>query len=461
MTPKRISRRRFLTSSLAGGVLAGSVLAGGTLTASNLTLTGCSSTNSVDKLIATAAQNAPQAHIQYLRVDPTQVLPYTDMTNVSYQDYLKETSSFELPLGSLLYQSSPTRALVIGPGDSSRYLIRLDMTSLYDGSRTPLLNQALGANEDYVIYDARASDSALIWVESNMIDDIWRVYAATLTNGAPSPIAEATSGGASGADGTAGEKTAGGSGASGASTLPQAILLDKGGPDFEPPLLAVSGNKVYWTVMPDPTGLASQEDSLLRCALLNPQQPGAKPEPRTIYTSHGRMITNPQVSGDVLTIVPRADADSVYYQLTALGINDDVVRNVAILPPSLRVSDAVWLDEGFAFCIEANYDYAQGLAYAGTYWQRAHDQFLYINKAPSSAPLVLGALLYVKSTKNIIGLDATHGTALIVPTPENSVSYGDILASCGQQDRLVVYTTVTSRLGQERGSCQVRVFEPH
>jgi hypothetical protein len=359
------------------------------------------------------------------------VLPYTGMTNVDYRDYLGEQSSFELPLGSLIYQSSQSQALVITPGDSSRSLIGMGLANLDNGEFTPILGQATRHNEDYVIYDARAGVEAIIWVECNMVPGLWQVYAAPLPGGTVDPEVGL-----------------------------KAVVLDQGTIEYEPPLLAASGSKVYWTVMPDPNGPAYQEDSLLKCAQFGQPGIGDKPEPQTIYVSHGRMITNPQVSGDTLTIVPRVDSDNVYYQLTTLGIADDKVRDVAILPPSLRVSDAVWLDQGFAFCIDANYDYAQGLAYAGTYCQLQNGQYLYINKLPSQAPVRLGELLYIKSTKNVIGLDTARGNAVIVPTPSNGVAYGDIMAAAGNQGRLVLYTTVTSRLGQEKGNCQVRILDP-
>ena len=416
---KMISRRHFLRSSLAVGSFA----------AASLSLRGCGSSGGTANLLEAAQAAAPSANVEYLSVDPSQILPYTSLSNVDFSDYLGEKNSFTLPLGSLLQQGSRSQALVISPGESSRALISMGLVNLDSGDLTTLLAQALGHNSDYVIYDARAGDASLIWVECNMVAGLWRVYASTLL------------------------------GSLAAADMQQAALLDEGEADYEPPLLAASGNKVYWTVMPDPNGPAYQQDSFLKCAQFSKQVLGEQPAVRVIYTSHGRMITNPQVSADTLTIVPRVDTDSVYYQLTSLALSDDTVRNVAILPPSLKVADAVWLGEGFAFSIEANYDYAQGLAYAGTYCQLSGGQYLYINKPPSAAPVRLGSLLCVKSSQNIVALDASRGNASIVPTPENGVDYGDILAAAGTQDRLVVYTTVTARIGQEKGSCQVRVLE--
>jgi hypothetical protein len=419
--PEKISRRKFVGGSLA---------AGGAAVGGALGLAGCSGGgNTMADLLQGVQEAAPQAQVDYLDVDPSQVADYIDMTEATEPEYLTFTTSFDLPVGSLVYQNSDTQALVLGPGLQGNALIRMGFVNLDGGEYTAVLEQALGHNEDFIIYEARASKTALVWVECNMVHAAWRVFAVPIIGGAVSEQAAAA-----------------------------ATLLDEGGSLYEPPSLAAADGKVYWTVMPDPQGSASQEDSLLKCADISVKS--SNYEARTIYNSPGRMITIPQVSGNTLTIVPRVAADAIYYQLTALSIADDSVLNAAVLPQSLRVSDAIWLGEGFAFCIENNYDYAKGLALFGTYQQLADEQYIYINKMPTSPPVLLSSKLYVKSTKNIVGLDTAGSRAFIVATPAECVSYGDILAGAGLQNRLVTYTTVTSKLGQERGVCKVRVFDP-
>jgi hypothetical protein len=263
-----------------------------------------------------------------------------------------------------------------------------------------------------------------------MVHGLWRVYAVLHDNGI------------------------------GSEETKQPYLLDEGEGDYVPPYLAVSDTKVYWTVMPDPKGPASANDSYLMAADLKGRKKGDSVESWTAYTSHGRMITVPIVSGDVLTFVPRVDTDFVYYQLTTISIKNDEVKNIAILPQSVRVSDAVWLGDGFAFGIEGNYDYAKGLSLFGSYLQLGKGQYLYINRSPVSACMRMNSLTYVKSTKNVLGLEPDNGNYVVVGTLQDCVDYGDVLAGAGIQNRLVVYTTVTSRIGLARSECHVRVFDP-
>ena len=417
----KVSRRGFVVGSAAAVATA----------ASTLTASGCSSSSTTEEIITSVSEQFPLAHVEYLSVDPSQIFPHVSMTTRDTADYVREVNSFDLPLGSLVYQSSDTQALVIAPGASSKALIQLGFANLESGEYLPILEKAFGAGEDYVVYDARASDSCVAWVECNMVHGQWRVYALSFEKGNVSE-----------------------------ESMQRAQLLEEGEGDYSPPQLAVSGNKVYWTVMPDPNGPASSEDSYLKAVELTGRRAGETVEPRVVYTSHGRMISSPTVSGNVLTIVPRVDFDTVYYQLTALDIVSDEVKDIAILPPSLRVANAVWLDSGFVFGIEGNYDYAEGLSLFGTYQQLEEGQYLYVNKAPVSAAVQVNGFMYVKSTKNILGLDASRGNALVVDTPRDCVSYGDILAGSGTQNRLVVYTTVVSRIGQQSRACKVRVLDP-
>lgn len=412
-----VSRRAFVAGAAATAAVAATPA-----------LSGCGGgTSATEELLQGVIEQFPNAQVEYLAVDFDQINPHTEMENVDNSQYLIESNSFTLPLGSLVYQSSDSKALVLSPGASSRALICLGVVDLDSGEHTVLLEQALGFNEDYIIYDARASDDALIWVECNMVHGLWRVYATSFSDGVVSE-----------------------------EHLQEAQLLDEGEEDYSPPLLAAASGKVYWTVMPDPNGPASSEDSYLKAAEISK---GKEPQAKTVYTSHGRMITTPVVSGDVLAFVPRVDTDMVYYQLTTMNITSDEVLNISILPQSLRVANAAWLEHGFAFGIEGNYDYANGLSFFGTYEQLEEGKYLYVNKAPVSAPVSMGKTTYVKSTKNVLGIKADQGEVAIVDTIQDCVSYGDNLAGAGTQKRLVLYTTLNPKTGQSTGTCMLRVFD--
>jgi hypothetical protein len=170
------------------------------------------------------------------------------------------------------------------------------------------------------------------------------------------------------------------------------------------------------------------------------------------------MITNPLISGDIITIAPRVSTENVYYQLTAISVVTDKVLSVSILPQSLRVNDAVFSDGRFAFGIEGNYDYAEGLKFFGTYFDIGDGTWLHVSRMPVSAPLFLRGCLIVKSTVNIIGFDTASRCFFVIDTLADCADYGDVLAGWGAQDKVVSYTMIPARQGSRGGSTVLRVF---
>ncbi|MDR3052496.1 MAG: hypothetical protein LBU48_01365 [Coriobacteriales bacterium] len=419
-----LTRRSFLAGLLGAGAAA--------VTGVALTATGCSPgpTNELESIVSQGAQDAT---IETLNVPTENVLTSDDFQKIPVADVLTLQRTFDLPAGCLLYQSCPSFITALVPGEKGGALIRLGFVNLETGTLTIALQQALGHDTGSVIYDARASETALIWVESDFATGSWQVYLAAL-EGIPSAEND----------------------------LAQlAQLVDEGDQDYEPPLLCVSGSKAYWTVMPDPNGPASTADSYLKAATVFSATEIS--EVSTVHTSHGRMITNPQATSGIVTFVPRVDTSGIYYQITALKVEDDTRVAVSILPQSMRVSDAVYMGDGFTFCTENNYDYAAGLRYFGTYEQLADGRYLHVGRMPTSAAVRWNGYLVVKSTHNVIGLDAATGQYFVIDTPQNCVDYGDILVHCGVQDKIIVYTTVANVLDSEAQSettatTRVRIF---
>jgi hypothetical protein len=411
-----LSRRQFLGALAATGAAAA--------TAGAVLVSGCSSGDGDgSELENIVSQNAGDASIDTLEVEVEQVVESSDYDEAPWTDYLKLTKTWELPYGTLLFMEAPSLCTLLMPGDAAGSLMQLALLDVNNGTVSVLLEHAQGQDEGYVIYDARASELAVIWVECNLATGAWRTYLAQLAG----------------------------------TTLGRAHLLDEGDAVYDPPRLAISGNKAYWTFMPNAAGPASTEDSYLRYATV-----GAGEAPvtnRSVYVSHGRMITNPEVSGDTLTIVPRVDTGNIYYQITALDIAGDRTTAVSILPQSMRVSDAVHLPTGFSFCTENNYGYAAGLAYFGTYYQLASDRYLHVSRQPAGAPVFFNNCLVVKSTKNIVGMDTDKNRFFILDTIPGCADHGDILAACGIQDRLVAYTTAPSAADPATPVVVVRVFD--
>jgi hypothetical protein len=248
--------------------------------------------------------------------------------------------------------------------------------------------------------------------------------------------------------------------------LGEARLVEEGDADYEPPMLAVAPQKLYWTVMPVATGPANQEDSLFRALSLDGAGAGAgagakalyQEEPYTVLASHGRMITNPLVTDGIVTFVPRVDTANVYYQLTALDCANDRLVDFRILPQSLKVSDALYQDGAFFFSIEGNYSYADGLKSFGMYQELDDGTYLRVSRPPVCPAVRFGDCLVIQSTANIVGFDLKQKKFFVIDSPPRSPKYGEALVGWGLQDKVV---TSTVRLAEGNGAGEatvVRVF---
>jgi hypothetical protein len=410
-----LTRRGFVTGAL--GVGAAALAAGGALA-----LTACSSDEK--QLTNLASQVVNDEDIVTIHVTPEQVVNAADLEVVPPDDYLTLQATYELPLGSLFFQIDSTSVLVLLPseqGESFRKIAALDLST---GETSVLVDKQVSTGRNTVITDARATRTALIWVETDLGDLAWRVYIA-LRAGAGVGVPR---------------------------------MVEEGNVDYEPPMLALAGEKAYWTVMPQADGAANMEDSYLRALKLGSNTNFEKELPYTVLVSHGRMITNPLVSDGIISFVPRVDTTNVYYQLTALKCSDDKPVDFTVMPQSLRVTDALYLDGGFSFCIENNYNYAEGISTFGTYYLQSDGTYLQVRKTPMSAPVRFKDCLIVKSIYNIVGIDLTKKKTFVIPAPTDSSDFGEALVGWGVQDKVVTCSLRTNRDSEQNGAMVVRIF---
>jgi hypothetical protein len=372
-----------------------------------------------------------------LDVASEQVLEAAAFEEVPFAEHVRLEATWDLPSGSLVHQVDATAALALLPGGEGESLRKLGMLDLGTGAATTMVEGPVNKGRNVVIYDARASKDVLIWVELDLGDFRWWVYVAQLGGQGAAQVA-----------------------------LGEARLVGENSADYEPPMLAVAGDKAYWTVMPLATGPANQEDSFLRALAFSPTgslqgEDGVRPgEPYTVLTSHGRMLTNPLVTEGVVTFVPRVDTANIYYQLTALNCADDRSVDFRVLPQSLRVSHALYVGGAFSFCIEDNYDYAGGISRFGTYQELADGRYLHVSRQPLCPVVRLGDWLIVKSTVNIVGFDSAQQRYFVVDAPPQCPDFGEVLVGCGTQERFV---TSSQRLAEDDNHVEatvVRVFGP-
>jgi len=412
-----LSRRGFIKSAL--GVSAAVVALSG-----EAFLAGCAKEE--DPEIVTLASKAVQEKdIPVLKVTKEQIIKAIEFEEVPVEDYLELVATYYLPAGSLCHQIDSTMALVLLPGLEGESLRRIGLFDLTNGEVKILVEKPVGSERNVIIYDARASRTRVIWVEVNLGELNWKTYVA--------PIADRAVG--------------------------KVLLVDEGNANYEPPMLAVLENKVYWTFMPMATGAAYQEDSYLRTLAADQDFVTGPAETRNVFISHGRMITNPCITEGIITLVPRVDTSNIYYQLTALRCADDKVVTYQALPQSYRVSDAVYMKQGFAFGVEYNYTDLGGLSNAGIYHQLPDGNYLYVSKPPTNAIAYFDDHLIVKSTSSVIGIDPIQRQLFIIRPPRHCGDFGEFLIGSGILNRIVLSSARMREDGKGPETAIIRIFD--
>ena len=336
----------------------------------------------------------------------------------------------ELPYGSLVWASGDDVAACLLPTEEAKPLAQVGLLSLGSGNLSTVLEKAVGQDEGFEIYDVRATASGLVWTEADILDGLWRVYTARLT------------------DGVAGDPR----------------LADEGDGQWETPTIAASGAYAFWQVLPKVDGDYSAEDSLVKRASLG------SGDVETVYTSHGRPCTPPYALADSVVITPRADTAGTYYQLTRLDAASGSVLDTMVLPRSMRPLEAGYGDNGFSFSFDAWYNYGDGISQIGTYTpaSRVTDgnysdaPWFSFSHAPTAAPAWCGGCFNVKSKRTVCGIDLKTNEYFALQPENGADDYGEYLATTGSNESIVTYANIDDKPidGEPKKYCLVRVWKP-
>ena len=392
-----ITRRRFTLGSLAA---AGAGMAA-------ISLGGCSDT-----------QNTDDGEPQVVTDDSQIVDVVDDYENVDSD--LAASATYTLPLGTVLFHTEGSWAAAMMAPESSLNVNTLGVMSLSSGDLITLITEP-SQGQGYGFFDVRCSDGVFAWVEVDYTNRSWALIGQGISQGT-----------------LAGD----------------AVKLDEGDSDWEPPRFTVWGTSVIWYHMPQASGNSSSEDS--HCY----QWTLGDTEGQEIWTSHGRFSASPRVADNILTIVPRVrDEEGVYYGLTAIDLTagDNARRAQLVLPRSVAPFEATYFNESFAFSIEASYNGVGSLGNMGTFVGVEGGPYVYLRREPQSCALMLGSRYVMKSQASHFVIDPSAQTYSVLSAPDRCLDFGDWTASEGVTDRLLTYATVRNEQGVP-ASVTARVF---
>ena len=388
-----------------------------------------------------AGRSGDDDALKTLKVPESAVTAQTDLEEMeNYEDAVTLAGSAKLPFGTLVWCSDDAVAACLLPTETAKPLAEVGLLDLSSAECTTIIEHAVGEAEGFEIYDVRANSAGVVWTEADILDNVWRVYAASLSG----------------------------------TTLGEPQLLDEGDVN------------------------ARVEDSrLLRAAF-------GTTDSQVVYASQGRMACAPTSCGDSLALAPRARTSGTYYQLTHLDAATGEVTDACVLPSSMKPMECGWGKTGFSFAFDGIYSYGEGIANLGTYLPMEAPAAVSLTAAnteemaseggeadggapylpvtcanpgteaysavpwfhfaanPLSAPCWCGDWLMVRGGSLVVAIDLAGRRYAKLPLEEGSGDYNDFLASTHMGTRAVTYCNVdyTPIGGEQQKHCLVRIWEP-
>lgn len=333
---------------------------------------------------------------------------------------LAEAGSWNLPLGCTLRPSEGSWKPYVVPSQTPSAMTSAGAISVASGANVVLVDVArTGGN--FVIYDAQCSDSVFAWSELDIVSHEWRLFAASLADGA----------------------------------LGTVNTLWKADADYDPPLVCCSGSSVIWLVMPSTSGSKTRESS--SCYLW---QAGASSADEVVRSS-GRFACAPTVSDGNVTLVPRVRAnEGRYFGITAYTLESGLSTQVnqLVLPASVSPMYATFMDGNFVFSIEANYGTGGLLGNMGTYIGSGDGSFVALPREPAAVCAGKGGVYLIKTRAGHVIVDTNAQTYATLAAPSRALDYGDYPASMGTTSTFVTFATVKDEQTGYPASVQVRAW---
>ena len=403
--PGSFDRRTLIKGALGLGGLA----AAGSVVSS---IQGCAKDAASQDLVAPA---------QVEEKDAIQVMD--DYSYVEGAPNLAESGRWQVALGTVLYPSEGNWIAATLTGDTPYPPVSAGAFSVAAGSLATVVDKPRSGGANYVIYEARCSDSVYAWVELDVVSGDWRLYGCAFSNGALSG---------------------------------NPVELYSGDKDWDPPQLVCTGNQVIWYVMPVAGGAKTSEDST--CYLWKTGQ--SKGEAKIV--SHGRFACAPTVSEGHLVCVPRDDRDgAVHYAIRSYALSDDLAasKDELVLPQSIRPFSAVLLGGKLAFQIEANYQSGGLLGKMGTYLAQDDGSYVAVSREPSAPPAGSANTCIVKNRASYVVADLANATYGTLAAEDRSVDYGEYPARVGTCQDFITFATVKDPSTSYPSAVVVRAFK--
>ncbi len=379
--------------------------------------------------------NDGELNSQGITVPERSVFNLDDCTELSRDDCFTLVGDYELPFGTLVWANNSQVAACLLPTETASPLTQVALLMLDTGNYFNVLDSAVGSDEGYEIFDARASQSGLVWIEANVMMGTWRVLCAPIST-----------------DGVLGAPR----------------LLEEGNRSCETPSIAAVMDNAYWQVMPSTTDedYRSKPSYLKRAGF-------SKDNVQVLHEAVGRMSC-PLYAGDSGVVIAAHNPESrSTFDLMYFDDETGTPTDTLTLPSGMAPNALGFGPNGISFCFESIYDYGDGISNLGTYTPAAahapgttYDgiKWFRFGRTPQTGPCwCTDRWLMVKSTTAVCGVDLNERSFCSLDVESGCTNWGDHLATTGAGDTVVTIMQIdqVNTKGKTEHRAQVRVWKAY
>lgn len=350
--------------------------------------------------------------------------PKTNESNYSAQDFsLSQAGAWEFGIGASFFASDGRYIAALTPTTTANPMVKASVLSLDSGVLTDTLKETYTKDApNRVIYDVRTSATLFSWLEYDIIDGSWSLYAQAM------------------------EK---------AKLYGQVMELMRANSDYMPAQFVVSGNHVIWQLCPNPKGSKKTQHSYCYVWKLGDEQANQ------VVESNGHFGCTPSVSKGMVVVVPRVSSKkSQNYCIRAYPLQDgfETIADKLVLPAGVAPLDAQYINKNFAFSIAANYQSGGLLGQMGSYIGTANAGFCTLAREPSAPIAGRGNIFVVRSRASYFVINVAEKSYSILTAQNRSMDYGEYPACAGEVDTFVSYATIKDASNGYPKNIGVRAF---
>ncbi|MCF0104213.1 MAG: twin-arginine translocation signal domain-containing protein [Eggerthellaceae bacterium] len=359
------------------------------------------------KIVSDSVKN--QNAVSTLKVPASSFKLSDDLAQISNEGLVNNIMEAKLDYGTNCWCNSNKFTLALSPSAEGRPLNSIKFVYHSNANEVTVVERAINYNKSFEIFDARANDNGLVWVEANILDNHWILYGAELnsTGGISSPVE-----------------------------------LDSSRNDKQMPAICVAGNYAFWQLQPIDS--SSAQECMLKKSSFN------RNNTELVYSSKVQFACPPYPAKFGVVVCPRAATSSVIYQPTYIDWQANKIIDQLNLPSPIKPLLATYGTNGFSFCLDQIYKGSDGIGQLGTYTPvilgsdknyNSTDWFRF-TKTPVAAPVDCGSYYVVKSHSSICCIDFRKMNYFQIDPPVGCESYGDFIIQSGIVDHLVYTANV-------------------